>query len=446
MKDIYSNSCLTIAATAAFNGEGCFFRRSLFLVASCKVKGRVKTENREDSFIVTPRDYWQYHLLNAPLYTRAWTLKERFLSPRIVHFAAEQIMWECCEEMACESYPGGVADILIKYDGATMRTLDSLSDINAYLIGDVKPQRGARSTATGLKYAVAPLEEFWTATVTSYTSCALSYQRDILVAISGIAQRLAVIVRQPYLAGLWLNDKLAVQLLWQVVQPGEIDASTTPQQRSYYAPSWSWASVSASIQWILYSKNEYEEKLITVLEAVAVPLTNDPFGRITSGFMRVAGFLTEVEIEIVLLPQQIRSGDEVDYHVRIGQQKFRGLGTNDMARPFYSDGAAISLDTLQTPGESMTALCLPLFTPWLNRAVPGGWWKIAGLLQQQTGTGQDEYNRIGVFGLSTEAASAMLKVDMDNPKMLESLTNAMGKQTITIISCNMVEDWYAPYH
>jgi hypothetical protein len=255
-----------------------------------------------------------------------------------------------------------------------------------------------------------------------------------------------VIVRQPYLAGLWLNDELAVQLLWHVVQPGEIDASTTPQQRSYYAPSWSWASVSASIQWILDSKNEYEEKLITVLEAVAVPLTNDPFGRITSGFMRVEGFLTEVEIEIVLLPQQIRSGDEVDYHARIGQQKFRGLGTNDMARPFYSDGAAIYLDTLQTPGESMTALCLPLFTPWLNRAVPGGWWKIAGLLLQRTGTGQDEYNRIGVFGLSTEAASAMLKVDMDNPKMLESLTNAMGKQTITIISCNMVEDWYAPYH
>jgi hypothetical protein len=290
MKDIYSNSCLTVAATGAFNGEGCFFTRSPSLVAPCKVKGRVKAENRELSFIVTPRDYWQYHVLNAPLYTRAWTLQERFLSPRIVHFTAEQILWECCEEMACESCPRGMPDVLIKYDGATTRTLDSLSAIKAYLNGDIKPQRGGPSTATGLKYAAAPLEEFWTATTQSYTSCNLSYRRDILVAISGIAQRLAAIVHKPYIAGLWLNDELAVQLLWYVVQQREVEPVAIAQPRPYYAPSWAWASVYASVQWILYSNDEYEEKLISVLEAVTVPLTKNPFGQITSGFIRVEGF------------------------------------------------------------------------------------------------------------------------------------------------------------
>lgn len=59
--------------------------------------------------------------------TRAWALQERFLSRRIVHFGQEQILWECCEEMACESYPGVVFENLIIYPGTTMRILDYLS-------------------------------------------------------------------------------------------------------------------------------------------------------------------------------------------------------------------------------------------------------------------------------------------------------------------------------
>jgi hypothetical protein len=59
--------------------------------------------------------------------------------------------------------------------------------------------------------------------------------------------------------------------------------------------------------------------------------------------------------------------------------------------------------------------------------VLGGWWIIGGLLLQRTGIEEDEYSRFGVFGLSKEAASLMFGMDVDKPKILESLMSAMEK-------------------
>src|SRR4051812_38751569 len=51
---------------------------------------------------------WQRYIEYAPVNTRAWVFQERLLSPRVVHFAKDQIFWECHELRASEGFPGGL--------------------------------------------------------------------------------------------------------------------------------------------------------------------------------------------------------------------------------------------------------------------------------------------------------------------------------------------------
>ena len=41
-------------------------------------------------------------VLRKGLYSRGWTLQERLLPPRILHFTPTEIAWECSREVSCE--------------------------------------------------------------------------------------------------------------------------------------------------------------------------------------------------------------------------------------------------------------------------------------------------------------------------------------------------------
>jgi hypothetical protein len=45
--------------------------------------------------IFPPRPNWDEIIGREFLSTRGWTLQERLLSPRIVHYATREIVWEC---------------------------------------------------------------------------------------------------------------------------------------------------------------------------------------------------------------------------------------------------------------------------------------------------------------------------------------------------------------
>ncbi|KAF2191803.1 hypothetical protein K469DRAFT_342702 [Zopfia rhizophila CBS 207.26] len=57
----------------------------------------------------------------------------------------------------------------------------------------------------------------------------------------------------------------------------------------YYAPSWSWASINGDIY---YDQFEWDNELplkCKVLELFTVPATNNPFGPLKSGFIKIQG-------------------------------------------------------------------------------------------------------------------------------------------------------------
>lgn len=98
-------------------------------------------------------------------------------------------------------------------------------------------------------------------------------------------------IQTEYLAGLW-KSQLPHTLLW-AVKPGQ----PCQKRLSGIAPSWSWASISGSVEYPEHfeaSKDEghYNQTLIEILEA-KVTLTDEAnqFGAVKNGFLRVRGKL-----------------------------------------------------------------------------------------------------------------------------------------------------------
>jgi hypothetical protein len=86
-----------------------------------------------------------------------------------------------------------------------------------------------------------------------YTQRSLSFSKDRLPAIAGLAAAFGAHVEDEYLGGIWRKG-LARQLLWVSVANGD-----APEDASeLVGPSWSWCSVSKDIVFHEYLKFDYE--------------------------------------------------------------------------------------------------------------------------------------------------------------------------------------------
>jgi hypothetical protein len=104
--------------------------------------------------------------------------------------------------------------------------------------------------------------------VEEFTQRKLSYSTDILYALSGLAGHMAAVTGAEYCSGIWKKE-LAEFLLWRVdycigddwlmepqpfkVPSSSFGASSLPHPKrhaSYYAPSWSWASIIGPITFL----------------------------------------------------------------------------------------------------------------------------------------------------------------------------------------------------
>lgn len=106
MASVYANSALNISADHGMNSSAGLFReRQPASVASftwCTLK-----ESRPSYWIChAPR--FTEEIFHAPLNKRAWVVQERFLAPRILHFGAQEMYWECAIATASESLPVGL--------------------------------------------------------------------------------------------------------------------------------------------------------------------------------------------------------------------------------------------------------------------------------------------------------------------------------------------------
>jgi hypothetical protein len=108
MGSVYQNGYCNIAATAASDGTaGCFRPRDPLLAQPCIVefeKGLKKFGLKKGVYDLIPQRLWEEGLSEAPLLKRAWVVQERVLARRVLHFARNQLFWECKELVSSTPY------------------------------------------------------------------------------------------------------------------------------------------------------------------------------------------------------------------------------------------------------------------------------------------------------------------------------------------------------
>jgi hypothetical protein len=220
MANIYRNAYITLSAAVSTNPLG-----------GCYPKGNAPRLHQIGSPLATltfedgternifSRRKFKHVSDSLPLLHRGWVYQERTLSPRVLHFIGEELLFECRHTLDCECGADGLEN---KFE--RIRLWD---DADNSVVGP----NGQHNMPMKLWYQV----------ISEYTQLSLSYSSDALPALSGIAKYFAAKIGDEYVAGMW-KGTLVSNLLWYFMEePDDVTTSdhvTTP----WTAPSWSWAS------------------------------------------------------------------------------------------------------------------------------------------------------------------------------------------------------------
>ncbi|KAI1413140.1 HET-domain-containing protein [Hypoxylon sp. FL1857] len=283
MADIYENAYLTIAATKSTDGTGGCYSSADPETVSCRpiVENLVYCRKK-------PPEFNQfYRRMNWPLLSRAWVYQEMRLSPRVLHFGSEEVIWQC----------------------RTCRRSESRSnDSDAPTTLTYNDRYVAKSDLLG-----------WYNTVYEYSHLALTFEKDRFAALAAVAQREAS-SRSPndaFLLGLWKKTLLR-DLLWQVVPHQKL------QRRSdLKAPTWTWASIMSRVTWPELGKSTNLNLLdCTKLEYVDVQYTGSSYlGRYERGALRICAPLIATTLTKIG-HDGIRGLSDGHYDLRLGDLRF----------------------------------------------------------------------------------------------------------------------------
>ncbi|KAI9150028.1 putative heterokaryon incompatibility protein [Paramyrothecium foliicola] len=225
MQDIYRNAVVNLAAAYATNSDGGLFHdrdadllcSNVFSVPNGPLQGRYVAAAE----LIDWRA-WDKLIGNAKLNTRGWVLQERLLSPRIIHFTADYLIWDCPSEARSE----------------TVDRLDPpMSSLHRY------QRYSASSTLAAPKFFDHIFKDpgnsmqavgRWGDIVASYSKSNFTYDNDRLVALLGIAAQLSQLMNDTFICGLW-RSMIVQGLCWH--------ASGKVGVRTHLAPSWSWLSI-----------------------------------------------------------------------------------------------------------------------------------------------------------------------------------------------------------
>jgi len=233
MDRVYRNSFLTISAVSGTDDtSGIFYDRDVERVAPTTVQLPLASDGTRRPFRHS-YEYarsWAFGWRRDSVSTkRGWCVQERLLPPRVLHFGASQLYWECRQQTACEVAPG-----------SPFKKVD----------GNVPQRRRLWKRLLGAPTPPEPEGVYeqiffdWYVALMIYTRADLTYPSDKLPALSGLANDMkrALCELRPddphrYIAGLWEED-LRTGLCWN-----SNASSFHTRPATYRAPSWSWASI-----------------------------------------------------------------------------------------------------------------------------------------------------------------------------------------------------------
>ncbi|KAM6536285.1 hypothetical protein FALCPG4_002294 [Fusarium falciforme] len=399
MKHVYSNSFCNISAADAPDPSHSIFnhRDPHTLIPQVVARSGKEGTKASECFILSDYKFWQVEVSNALVNKRAWVLQERFLAPRILHFGKRQLIWECCEKDAAEIYPDGLPPCLSTSSDAAFKQLDS-SDF----ISRVRRYKGRQGDGNSAPHLL------WLRIVELYTDSALTVPSDKLIACSGIVKRMAEIVQDDYVAGMW-RRYLEGELLW--VAHGD------HRPREYRAPTWSWASIDGPVT---PGEPRIQDSLITVQDYHLDYCTDDKTSAIRGGWLRLRGVLRKTTLEC-------KVGEGYYWDMLLDGEK---VNTQEDTSPANSE-PRVMLDILQGDfdQENAQGLLFCMCARSKNGDGRGMYILLLKMVQGETGT----FQRIGLaYAWSTKVKERVL---MRSPEeaQLPCLEYRDGLHSICII-------------
>ncbi len=270
MRHVYKNARLNIAATGAADSSlGLFVDREPSLISTGLISVGWDGKLPKGDFHFYLRRIWEQGINRAPLNKRGWVVQERYLARRNLHFGSESMFFECHELEACETFPAGLPTTFHTHVMNRFKAVD--------LPNDQMP------TARGI-----PLLESWKKIVVAFMACDFTYPSDKVVAFSGIAEEFGSRSNDIYLAGLWKNCFFTEQLLWYVNDKKQVNGQLSARPLMYRAPSWSWLSIDARINFDIM----FQPTLVEILEVnVKLADNNNPTGEVRHGVVSLYAHL-----------------------------------------------------------------------------------------------------------------------------------------------------------
>lgn len=257
MAAIYQHSYVTIAAAiTAQPSDGFFTKEGDKKHLAYRTPGNVTYEGRE--YPVYCRIELDHRSNELPLYERGWVYQERLLSPRIIHFVGEELVWECREAQDCEC---GSSEAKTTFNRSILPAIES---------GEMDDKAHA----------------LWRTLVSSYSELNLTYESDALPALSGLASAFSRLTGGTrYAAGNWCTSNLLPDLLWYRIhvrpQPPGADVAVKP----WRAPSWSWVSARFTPGRVKFAP--MTEGLCGIRDVTTIPSGANPYGQLETGYIRL---------------------------------------------------------------------------------------------------------------------------------------------------------------
>ena len=322
MADIFKNALVTISAAAASDcKQGFLHDRPDILERNQGVLNLPTVDDRTvpaPNRLVVPKEI---HLSvdsdlgfnikdfdEEPINTRAWTLQEAFLSPRLVVYGSGPIEWRCLSR----SYTRGVHQ-----PNETQRYKNTfLLDREKFLL----PSLTGSSSIAGAGERREILDQ-WDDIMQQYSRRSMSERSDKLPALSGIATEFHKALNDEYLAGVW-KTSLPQSLLWyrrNGFDAAEKDPATPEPKKTFFAklgkifprkpltreevansipfpnefhgyvaPSWSPASTNDPVGLYRHWRQDHRTSLASIISTSITPATPiHLLGKVTAGHLEL---------------------------------------------------------------------------------------------------------------------------------------------------------------
>lgn len=307
MSTVYAQAFLTISASSVDSSRFSFLHQSrrnieaLFPVQEDTTSGQHQESANDDSSTMVgvrraPLSGFHQNPYKGtvdPSMCRAWTLQEYMLSTRVISFSTDEMQWTCRTLRACEC--GNPEES----GSPRMEELQRSLEMKKHAELSERKNKGGHDR-------MSICLNFWDKVVEAYSQRDLSWTRDKLPALSGVAHEFSRVLDKEelastgnipplrYLAGLW-DTMIHRQLCWRIVRFSHNDLV-----EEYRAPTWSWVSVEGEVMMNDPNMDELipQAEILEAMCALANP--TDPFGQVVreGTYIRIRATVLETQMRI----------------------------------------------------------------------------------------------------------------------------------------------------